>query len=104
MLHCNALNATVLQLLPLKMLCFVFTLKEYEITTITADTDDAETKENTWIVLEGKKERSKEFLMENSSKKKKFLRYLCIHFFIHFIFYQISMASSMSVEEQGRFC
>ncbi|KAJ8405697.1 hypothetical protein AAFF_G00316770 [Aldrovandia affinis] len=47
---------------------------KYEIATTTADMDDAETKENTWIVLEGKKGRSKEFVMENSSKKKKFLR------------------------------
>ncbi|MBN3300355.1 LOXH1 protein, partial [Amia calva] len=46
----------------------------YEICTTTCDTDDAETKENVWIVLEGKKGRSKEFLLENSSKKKKFLR------------------------------
>uniref|UniRef100_A0A3B5AGE5 Lipoxygenase homology domains 1 n=1 Tax=Stegastes partitus TaxID=144197 RepID=A0A3B5AGE5_9TELE len=34
----------------------------------------SETKENAWIVLEGKKCRSKEFVMENSSKKKRFLR------------------------------
>lgn len=47
----------------------VFT--EYEICITTGDT---ETKENAWIVLEGKKARSKEFVMENSSKKKKFLR------------------------------
>nr|XP_015194523.1 PREDICTED: lipoxygenase homology domain-containing protein 1 isoform X1 [Lepisosteus oculatus] len=46
----------------------------YEIVTTTCDTDDAETKENVWIVLEGKKGRSKEFLLENSSKKKKFQR------------------------------
>ncbi|XP_036382736.1 lipoxygenase homology domain-containing protein 1-like [Megalops cyprinoides] len=47
---------------------------KYEIATTTADTDDAETKENTWIILEGKKARSKEFVMENSSKKKRFLQ------------------------------
>nr|XP_023838831.1 lipoxygenase homology domain-containing protein 1-like [Salvelinus alpinus] len=47
---------------------------KYEIITTTADTDDAETKENVWIALEGKKGRSKEFMMENSSKKKRFLR------------------------------
>ncbi|CAL8318268.1 unnamed protein product [Lota lota] len=47
---------------------------KYEICITTADTDDAETKENGWIVLEGKKGRSKEFSMENSSKKKRFLR------------------------------
>uniref|UniRef100_A0A8B9LQ53 Lipoxygenase homology domains 1a n=1 Tax=Astyanax mexicanus TaxID=7994 RepID=A0A8B9LQ53_ASTMX len=40
----------------------------------TTDTDDAETKENAWIILEGKKARSKEFVMENSTKKKRFLR------------------------------
>lgn len=52
----------------------VFSLKEYEICVTTGDTAEAETKENAWIVLEGKKCRSKEFVMENSSKKKRFLR------------------------------
>ncbi|KAJ8400007.1 hypothetical protein AAFF_G00400460, partial [Aldrovandia affinis] len=47
---------------------------KYEIITTTADKDDAETKENVWIALEGRKGRSKEFVMENSSKKKRFLR------------------------------
>ncbi|KAM6985878.1 lipoxygenase homology domain-containing protein 1 [Aplochiton taeniatus] len=47
---------------------------KYEIITTTADTSEAETKENAWIVLEGKKGRSKEFVLENSSKKKRFLR------------------------------
>uniref|UniRef100_A0A3P9N0R2 Lipoxygenase homology PLAT domains 1 n=1 Tax=Poecilia reticulata TaxID=8081 RepID=A0A3P9N0R2_POERE len=45
--------------------------KTYEICVTTGDTD--ETKENAWIVLEGKKCRSKELVMENSSKKKRFL-------------------------------
>ncbi len=52
----------------------VFSLTEYEICITTGDTDEAETKENAWIVLEGRKGRSKEFVMENSSKKKRFLR------------------------------
>lgn len=47
-------------------------MTEYEIYITTGDT--AETKENAWIVLEGRKGRSKEFVMENSSKKKRFLR------------------------------
>ncbi|KAL6458734.1 hypothetical protein MHYP_G00322060 [Metynnis hypsauchen] len=47
---------------------------KYEIDVTTANSEDAETKENVWIVLEGKRARSKEFMMENSSKKKKFLR------------------------------
>ncbi|XP_058613751.1 lipoxygenase homology domain-containing protein 1-like isoform X4 [Onychostoma macrolepis] len=47
---------------------------KYEILVTTADMDDAETKENAWIVLEGKKGRSKEFVMENSTKKKRFLQ------------------------------
>ncbi|XP_077594101.1 lipoxygenase homology domain-containing protein 1 [Stigmatopora nigra] len=47
---------------------------KYEICVTTRDTAEAETKENGWIVLEGRKGRSKEFLMENSSKKKRFLR------------------------------
>ncbi|XP_067839158.1 lipoxygenase homology domain-containing protein 1-like [Heptranchias perlo] len=46
----------------------------YEILTVTSDRDDAETKENVWVMFEGKKGRSKEFTLENSSKKKKFLR------------------------------
>lgn len=50
-------------------LCIV---TEYEIATTTADTDNASTTENVWIVLEGRKARSKEFVLEN--KKKKFLR------------------------------
>uniref|UniRef100_A0A3B3ZLT1 PLAT domain-containing protein n=1 Tax=Periophthalmus magnuspinnatus TaxID=409849 RepID=A0A3B3ZLT1_9GOBI len=45
----------------------------YEICVTTGDTDEGETKENAWIVLEGRKGRSKEFVMENSSKKKRFL-------------------------------
>uniref|UniRef100_A0A3Q3R3S5 PLAT domain-containing protein n=1 Tax=Monopterus albus TaxID=43700 RepID=A0A3Q3R3S5_MONAL len=44
---------------------------EYEIAITTANTDDASTTENAWIVLEGRKARSKEFVLEN--KKKKFL-------------------------------
>ncbi|XP_068508966.1 lipoxygenase homology domain-containing protein 1 [Syngnathus scovelli] len=47
---------------------------KYEICVTTGDTAEAETKENVWIVLEGRKGRSKEFLMENSSKKRRFLR------------------------------
>uniref|UniRef100_A0A3Q1FQV9 Lipoxygenase homology PLAT domains 1a n=1 Tax=Acanthochromis polyacanthus TaxID=80966 RepID=A0A3Q1FQV9_9TELE len=47
--------------------------KTYEICVTTGDMAEAETKENAWIVLEGKKGRSKEFVMENSSKKKRFL-------------------------------
>ncbi|KAM4634346.1 lipoxygenase homology domain-containing protein 1 [Polymixia lowei] len=47
---------------------------KYEICITTGDTDEADTKENAWIALEGKKGRSKEFVMENSSKKKRFLR------------------------------
>ncbi|XP_062867638.1 lipoxygenase homology domain-containing protein 1-like [Trichomycterus rosablanca] len=46
---------------------------KYEIITVTADTDDAETKENAWIILEGRLGRSKELVMENSTKKKRFL-------------------------------
>ncbi|KAK1803299.1 hypothetical protein P4O66_004083 [Electrophorus voltai] len=47
---------------------------KYKILATTADTEDAETKENAWIILEGKKGRSREFVMENSTKKKRFLR------------------------------
>ncbi|TSK72011.1 Lipoxygenase homology domain-containing protein 1 [Bagarius yarrelli] len=50
---------------------------KYEVVTITADTDDAETKENAWIILEGRLGRSKELTMENSTKKKRFLR-ICL--------------------------
>lgn len=46
----------------------------YEILTVTSDTEGADTKENVCIILEGKKGRSKEFLLENSSKKRRFLR------------------------------
>uniref|UniRef100_A0A8C0FBZ6 Lipoxygenase homology domains 1 n=1 Tax=Bubo bubo TaxID=30461 RepID=A0A8C0FBZ6_BUBBB len=55
----------------------ILELKErttYEIATVTSDREDAETKENIWIILEGKLGRSKEFLMENSSKKRRFER------------------------------
>ncbi|XP_028314075.1 lipoxygenase homology domain-containing protein 1 isoform X3 [Gouania willdenowi] len=44
---------------------------KYDIAITTANTDNASTSENVWIVLEGRKARSKEFLLEN--KKKKFL-------------------------------
>ncbi|TRZ03142.1 hypothetical protein DNTS_014536 [Danionella cerebrum] len=47
---------------------------KYEIEVTTSSSEDAETKENAWIVLEGKKGRSKELVMENP-KKKKFLRF-----------------------------
>ncbi|KAM3939741.1 lipoxygenase homology domain-containing protein 1 [Leptodactylus fuscus] len=53
----------------------ILDLKErtsYEILTVTSDREDAETKENVWIILEGKKGRSKEMMMENSSKKRRF--------------------------------
>ncbi|XP_050185812.1 lipoxygenase homology domain-containing protein 1 [Myiozetetes cayanensis] len=55
----------------------ILELKErttYEIVTVTSDREDADTKENVWIILEGKMGRSKEFLMENSSKKRRFER------------------------------
>uniref|UniRef100_A0A3B3ZLB7 PLAT domain-containing protein n=1 Tax=Periophthalmus magnuspinnatus TaxID=409849 RepID=A0A3B3ZLB7_9GOBI len=53
--------------------CLDLSEKTYEICVTTGDTDEGETKENAWIVLEGRKGRSKEFVMENSSKKKRFL-------------------------------
>lgn len=52
----------------------VSALTEYEIATTTANTSDASTTENAWILLEGRKARSKEFVLEN--KKKKFLRWV----------------------------
>uniref|UniRef100_A0A8C3XGD8 Lipoxygenase homology domains 1 n=1 Tax=Cyanoderma ruficeps TaxID=181631 RepID=A0A8C3XGD8_9PASS len=55
----------------------ILELKErtvYEIVTVTSDREDADTKENIWVILEGKMGRSKEFLMENSSKKRRFER------------------------------
>lgn len=48
---------------------------EYFIDITTANYEGAGTKENVCIVLEGKRARSKEFMMENSSKKKRFVRY-----------------------------
>ncbi|XP_061134122.1 lipoxygenase homology domain-containing protein 1-like isoform X3 [Syngnathus typhle] len=45
---------------------------KYEIAITTANTDDASTNENVWIVLEGRKARSKEFVLEN--RKHKFTR------------------------------
>ncbi|XP_062273857.1 lipoxygenase homology domain-containing protein 1 [Scomber scombrus] len=42
---------------------------KYEIATTTAYTDDASTTENAWIVLEGRKARSKEFVLENRKNK-----------------------------------
>ncbi|XP_076139289.1 lipoxygenase homology domain-containing protein 1-like [Alosa pseudoharengus] len=47
---------------------------KYEIITVTADTDEAETRENVWMILEGRKGRSKELVLENSGKKRRFLR------------------------------
>ncbi|XP_062409544.1 lipoxygenase homology domain-containing protein 1-like [Sardina pilchardus] len=47
---------------------------KYEIVTVTADTDEGETRENVWMILEGRKGRSKELVLENSGKKKRFLR------------------------------
>ncbi|TNM89906.1 hypothetical protein fugu_004140 [Takifugu bimaculatus] len=44
---------------------------KYEIAATTGHSEDASTTENAWIVLEGRKARSKEFVLEN--KKKKFL-------------------------------
>ncbi|XP_049618566.1 lipoxygenase homology domain-containing protein 1 isoform X3 [Syngnathus scovelli] len=45
---------------------------KYEIAITTANTEDASTNENVWIVLEGRKARSKEFVLEN--RKHKFTR------------------------------
>uniref|UniRef100_A0A8C6Y609 Lipoxygenase homology PLAT domains 1 n=1 Tax=Naja naja TaxID=35670 RepID=A0A8C6Y609_NAJNA len=55
----------------------ILELKErtsYEILTITSNKEDAETKENISLIFEGKRGRSKEFLLENSSRKRRFLR------------------------------
>uniref|UniRef100_A0A8D2L3F2 Lipoxygenase homology domains 1 n=1 Tax=Varanus komodoensis TaxID=61221 RepID=A0A8D2L3F2_VARKO len=54
----------------------ILELKErtsYEISVTTSDMEGAETKENVLIIFEGKK-CSKEFLLENSSKNRRFLR------------------------------
>lgn len=59
---------------PKYILIFMFIL-EYEIDVTTANYEGAGTKENVCIVLEGKRARSKEFMMENSSKKKRFVWY-----------------------------
>ncbi|MCJ8735061.1 hypothetical protein PDJAM_G00242560 [Pangasius djambal] len=45
---------------------------KYDIDITTANYEGAGTKENVCIVLEGKRARSKEFMMENSSKKRRF--------------------------------
>ncbi|CAG09588.1 unnamed protein product, partial [Tetraodon nigroviridis] len=44
---------------------------KYEIATTTGHAEDASTTENAWVILEGRKARSKEFVLEN--KKKKFV-------------------------------
>ncbi|XP_019387226.1 PREDICTED: lipoxygenase homology domain-containing protein 1 [Crocodylus porosus] len=46
----------------------------YEIVTVTSNKENSETKEDVWIILEGRKCRSKEFVLENSPKKKRFGR------------------------------
>uniref|UniRef100_A0A8C4R1V7 PLAT domain-containing protein n=1 Tax=Eptatretus burgeri TaxID=7764 RepID=A0A8C4R1V7_EPTBU len=46
----------------------------YKITVETSDGRDSGTKENVWLVMEGKNKCSDEFLMENSSKPRKFQR------------------------------
>lgn len=50
----------------------LFCVAAYEIATTTGHAEDASTTENAWMILEGRKARSKEFVLEN--KKKKFLR------------------------------
>uniref|UniRef100_F7CL93 Lipoxygenase homology PLAT domains 1 n=1 Tax=Ornithorhynchus anatinus TaxID=9258 RepID=F7CL93_ORNAN len=40
----------------------------YEIAIETSNAPDADTRENVWLILEGKKDRSKEFLIENHSR------------------------------------
>ncbi|XP_037535965.1 lipoxygenase homology domain-containing protein 1-like [Nematolebias whitei] len=53
---------------------------KYEIATTTANTDDASTTENAWIVLEGRKARSKEFVLENKKKNEAYsLKMLTFH-------------------------
>ncbi|KAM9102483.1 lipoxygenase homology domain-containing protein 1 [Sarcophilus harrisii] len=49
-------------------------LEEMEETTyeIVIETGDSDTRENAWIVLEGRKDRSKEFLIENSPRHRVF--------------------------------
>ncbi|XP_028915161.1 lipoxygenase homology domain-containing protein 1 [Ornithorhynchus anatinus] len=42
----------------------------YEIAIETSNAPDADTRENVWLILEGKKDRSKEFLIENHSRPK----------------------------------
>ncbi|KAG8131288.1 hypothetical protein E2320_017864, partial [Naja naja] len=55
-------------------LVFSLNFQAYEILTITSNKEDAETKENISLIFEGKRGRSKEFLLENSSRKRRFLR------------------------------
>lgn len=50
-------------------------IPEYDIDITTGNYEGAGTKENVCIVLEGKRARSKEFMIENSSKKKRFAGY-----------------------------
>lgn len=56
---------------------YLLSVSEYEIAATTGHSEDASTTENAWIVLEGRKARSKEFVLEN--KKKKFLRWVWLH-------------------------
>lgn len=42
----------------------------YEIVIETGN--GGETRENVWLILEGRKNRSKEFLVENSSRQRAF--------------------------------
>lgn len=74
--HISIITSTLLKIndLPIQPLTnnCLCNVTGYEIATTTANTDDASTTENVWIVLEGRKARSKEFVLEN--KRKKFIR------------------------------
>lgn len=50
-----------------------FSTAAYEIVIETGN--DGETRENVWLILEGKKNRSKEFFIKNSTKQRIFKKY-----------------------------
>ena len=61
-------------------------LPAYEIEVITSDKKDAGMIHNAWIILDGDIKSSKEFVMENSSKKQILRRY----FFV-FVFFVVNI-------------
>ena len=56
-------------------------MRAYDIEVMTSDKEKAGTSHNAWIVVEGSKRESQQFIMENNVRNKKLMRFVQCKYF-----------------------